>query len=293
MFGFLNVNKPVGPTSHNIVARIRRSVGRKVKVGHAGTLDPLADGVLVICLGPATRLADYVQSQPKRYVAEIVLGATSTTDDREGQITPTPNARLPSAEAVQGALGRFAGPIQQAPPAYSAVHVQGRRAYKLARAGDQPDLPPRTVTVHEIQLAAYEPPRLRIDVRCGSGTYIRSLARDIGQALGVGGYCSALTRTEVGRFRIDDARPPDELNPARDLLSPLLALADLPKLTVDAAGAEQIRNGRQIDALDGVPAGEVALLGEDGGLLAIAVAAPGGEALQPTKVFCARSPSAG
>ena len=277
MFGFLNVNKPPGPTSHDIVAGVRRLVGRRIKVGHAGTLDPSADGVLVICLGPATRLADYVLAQSKQYVTEIALGATSPTCDSEGEIVATPAARPPSVESVQEALGRFTGQIEQVPPAYSAVHVGGRRAYKLARAGEKPVLPPRTVTLHEIR-------RLRIDVRCGSGTYIRSLARDIGEALGVGGYCSALRRTAVGPFGIDGAHAPDDLRPAEHLIEPLAALGGLPKVTVTSGQAVLIRNGRCV-ALDGpAAAGEVAVVDEAGRLLALASVGGDARTLQPRKV---------
>jgi len=285
MFGLLNVNKPPGPTSHDIVARVRRLVGRKVKVGHAGTLDPAADGVLVICLGPATKLADYVQALPKQYLADVRLGATSTTDDTEGEIVETPRAAPPPPQAVRDALARFAGQIQQVPPAHSAVHVAGRRAYKLARAGEKPVLAPRTVTIHEIRLLACEFPRLQIDVRCGSGTYIRSLARDIGEALGVGGYCAALTRTAVGPFTIDRAHTPDDLRPAEHLLDPLTALDALAKVPVTSDQADLIRNGRCV-ALDAPPdPGEVALLDEAGRLLALATVQSDARGLHPRRVF--------
>jgi tRNA pseudouridine55 synthase len=283
MFGFLNVHKPPGPTSHDIVAQVRRLAGRKVKVGHAGTLDPFAEGVLVICVGPATRLASYVQAAPKRYVAEITLGATSTTEDSEGEIAPTPDAAPPSEAAVRTALAGFAGDIQQVPPAHSAVHVNGRRAYKLARAGEDVQLPPRPVTVHEIALVRYAYPLLTIDVRCGSGTYIRSLARDIGAALGAGGYCSKLTRTEVGLFHLDAAKTPDDLDPEADMLPPLIALESLEKVVVDEEGVAKLLLGQSVSLPDNAPCGEVAAVGPDGRLLALASAEPG--RLRPSKVF--------
>ena len=283
MFGFLNVHKPPGPTSHDIVAHVRRLVGRKVKVGHAGTLDPFAEGVLVICVGPATRLASYVQAAPKRYLAEITLGATSTTDDSEGEITPTPGATPPGEADVREALARFVGQIQQVPPAHSAVHVNGQRAYKLARAGEDVQLAPRPVTVHEIAPVRCEYPRLTIDVRCASGTYIRSLARDVGAALGVGGYCSKLTRTEIGLFHLDDAKTPDDLDPEGDLRPPLVALESLEKVVVDEEGVTKLMMGQSVSLPDDAPCGEVAAVGPDGRLIALASAEPG--ALRPTKVF--------
>jgi len=283
MFGSFNICKPPGPTSHDIVAQVRCLVGRKVKVGHAGTLDPFAEGVLVICVGPATRLASYVQLAPKRYLAEITLGATSTTDDSEGEIAPTPDAAPPGEPAVHDALASFVGLIQQVPPAHSAVHVDGRRAYKLARAGEDVQLAPRPVTIHDIALVAYEYPLLTIDVRCGSGTYIRSLARDIGAALGVGGYCSKLTRTEVGPFHLDAAKAPDGLNAEADLIPPLAALDSLGKIAIDNKGVAKLQMGQSIRLPEDAPCGEVAAVGPDGRLVAIASAEPG--RLRPTKVF--------
>ena len=283
MFGFLNVHKPPGPTSHDIVAHVRRLVGRKVKVGHAGTLDPFAEGVLVICVGPATRLASYVQLAPKRYLAEITLGATSTTDDSEGEVALTPDAAPPGEADVREALASFVGQIQQVPPAHSAVHVNGQRAYKLARAGEDVQLPARAVTIHEIALVHYEALLLMIDVRCGSGTYIRSLARDVGAALGVDGYCSKLMRTEVGPFRLDDAKAPDDLDPEGDLLPPLVALESLEKVAVDAEGVAKLMMGQSISLPADVPCREVAAVGPDGRLIALASSEPG--TLRPTKVF--------
>ena len=289
MFGLLNVHKPPGPTSHDIVAAVRRLAGRGVKVGHAGTLDPFAGGVLVVCVGAATRLADYVQRQPKRYTAGIVLGVTSTTDDSEGEIAADPAVRAAPQDAVLEAIARFVGEIEQVPPAHSAVHVDGRRAYKLARAGERVNLKPRTVSVHAIELLDYDFPHLELDVRCGSGTYIRALARDIGAALGVGGYCGHLTRTEVGPFTIDAATPPDRLDLSRDLADPLLAVQDMPRVTVSPPQADLIRTGRRVRHAHAPDHGEVAVVDDAGRLLAIAAVVDGG-ALQPTKVFPGAGP---
>jgi tRNA pseudouridine55 synthase len=285
VIGFLNVFKPAGPTSHDIVAGARRRLPRGVKVGHCGTLDPFAEGVLVLCVGAATRLAAYVQRQPKRYLAQVTLGASSTTDDPTGTITPTPpgapGRAPPSEEQARACLAAFVGEIRQAPPAHSAVHVEGRRAYQLARRGQDVDLAPRPVSVYGIDVLRYEYPLLELDVRCGGGTYIRALARDIGVALGTAAYCSRLTRTEVGVFRAADAVRPDDLDPTRDLLSPLAALEGMERLTLEEADCARVAMGRSVDlplarAVSGTggaapqSCGEVALLNEKGELLAIA-----------------------
>lgn len=286
MFGFLNVHKPPGPTSHDIVAGVRRLVGGKTKVGHAGSLDPFAEGVLVICVGPATRLAEYVQAAPKRYHADVTLGATSTTDDIEGRITPnSPAAAPPDEQHVRQALARFVGSIGQRPPAHSAVHVDGRRAYKLARAGCRVKLQPREVTIHALDLLNWAWPVLTMDVRCGTGTYIRALARDIGEALGVGGYCSGLTRTEVGVFRAEQAVLPDQLDPARDLRDPLAALEELPKITVAGEGARRLALGQGIGLAEDARPGETAVLDPAGRLLSIATVLEDRRTLKPDKVF--------
>ncbi|HOF19452.1 MAG TPA: tRNA pseudouridine(55) synthase TruB, partial [Phycisphaerae bacterium] len=165
MFGFFNLRKPAGPTSHDMVSAVRRLLPRGTRVGHAGTLDPFADGVLVICVGPAARLAEFVQAAPKRYRAVVTLGATSTTDDPEGEILPREPAPPPSPQDVRQAVARFVGEIPQTPPAHSAVLVNGHRAYKLARAGRELNLRPRVVAIHAIDVIRYDWPRLTLDVR--------------------------------------------------------------------------------------------------------------------------------
>jgi len=288
MFGFFNIAKPSGPTSHDIVDQVRQLLGRGVKVGHAGTLDPFADGVLAVCVGPATRLADYVQSRPKRYAARVSLGAVSATDDPEGPITPTPGAAPPLRQAVEEALAAMVGEIQQSPPAHSAVHVNGNRAYKLARKGRELDIPPRPVVVHEIRLARYEWPVLEIDVRCGGGTYIRALARDIGKSLGVGGYCAALTRTEVGPFHLDQAKKVEALDVQNDLIGPLAALEGLLQVTLTDEDARRIGLGQSVMLRQPAPSGQAAVLGASGELIAIANLEDDGLTLRPDKVFPAR-----
>ena len=312
LFGFYNINKPAGPTSHDIVARVRRrlreEMALKIKVGHTGTLDPFASGVLVVAAGPATRLADYVQAAPKRYTAEVTLGATSTTDDVEGDITPVTAAAPPTRKQVHAALDEFVGTIMQRPPAYSAVHVNGRRAYKLARDGREVDVPARAVTIHALELLRYEYSAATLDVLCASGTYIRSLARDLGEALGVGGYCTALVRTAVGEFTIDRAAAVDELDLARDLIPPLTPLADMPAMAVPQELLTPLAHGKMLHVarltrLDATPRRasmpalralgdasaeggcEVALVDEASGLLAIGQLRADGQAVHPWKVF--------
>ncbi|MDQ7012782.1 MAG: tRNA pseudouridine(55) synthase TruB [Planctomycetota bacterium] len=215
--GLLIVDKPRGPTSMHVCrivkAKLRRGgAAKRVKVGHGGTLDPLATGVVVVLIGrAATRLCDEVMAGEKRYVAEVDLGHRSTTDDAEGELTAISLLRAPSREEVEAVCARFVGVIEQKPPAHSAIWIDGQRAYKLARAGDAPEMKARPVEVHSIEVVEYEFPRLVLDVRCGKGTYIRSLARDIGGAIGGGGMLAGLRRTAVGGFTIERAVGLDDL----------------------------------------------------------------------------------
>jgi len=214
--GLLIVDKPEGPTSMDVCRRVRarlRAGGapKRVKVGHGGTLDPLATGVLVVLVGKATKLCDQIMAGEKRYLAEVDLSQSSTTDDREGERTVAEVERPPSREEVEAACARFVGTVEQVPPAYSAIKVDGERAYRRARAGDAPKLEARPVVIHAIELLQYEWPIATVDVRCGKGVYIRSLARDLGAALGVGGMLQSLRRTAVGEFTVDRATPLDDL----------------------------------------------------------------------------------
>lgn len=215
LMGLLIVDKPLRRTSMDVCADVRARLRRagapkRVKVGHAGTLDPMATGVLVVLVGRATRLCDRFMASRKRYMATVDLSAFTTTDDVEGARTEVACA-VPSREAVDATIADHVGVIQQRPPAFSAVHVAGRRAYDMARRGEQVDLPPRPVVVHGISVIDYSFPRLVIDVWCGKGTYIRSLARDIGRTLGTGGTLASLRRTASGRCGIDDAVTLDAL----------------------------------------------------------------------------------
>ncbi|MFN0134331.1 MAG: tRNA pseudouridine(55) synthase TruB [Phycisphaerales bacterium] len=210
--GLLIIDKPEGITSMGVCRRVRGALvaggaPKRVKVGHGGTLDPLATGVLVILVGKATRLCDQIMAGQKRYLAEVDLSRTSTTDDREGEQHEVCCLRAPTIEEVRAACARFVGEIMQAPPAYSAIKVEGQRAYRLARAGAPPVLPPRPVRIDSIDVLGYEWPLATLDILCGKGTYIRSLARDLGGSLTGGGMLHSLRRTRVGKFTIDDAVP--------------------------------------------------------------------------------------
>jgi len=195
-FGLLIVDKPVGPTSHQIVHIVRKGTGIR-KVGHAGTLDPRASGVLVLCLGAATRLSEYLSARDKRYQALVRFGVATTTYDSDGDVTQTGGV-VPPLDTIQQALTAFRGRIEQAPPPFSAVKIQGRKAYQLARRGEPPALAPRPVDIRRLDVIDYTPPDLALDVECSAGTYIRTLAHDLGQTLGCGAHLSALRRTASG-----------------------------------------------------------------------------------------------
>lgn len=214
--GFLVIDKREGLTSMTICAVVRgklRAAGapKRIKVGHGGTLDPLATGVLVVLIGKATPLCEQVMIGEKQYVAEVDLSRTSTTDDREGEFTEVIPEHLPTPADIEAACQRFTGVIQQTPPAYSAMKIGGQRAYKIARKGGTPEMKPRPVEIHEITVLEYAWPIVKIDIRCGKGTYIRSLARDLGGALGAGGMLLSLRRTRVGRWTIEQSQTLDDL----------------------------------------------------------------------------------
>jgi tRNA pseudouridine55 synthase len=202
--GILIINKPKNWTSFDVVAKIRNKLGVK-KVGHTGTLDPMATGVLVLCLGKATKKAQEITGTDKEYVAEITLGATSNTDDAEGVITKKLGVRSLELGVVEKAIDKFQGTFEQIPPQFSAKKIKGQRAYKLARQGKKVELKPVEITIHELELLDYKWPVVRLRTLCSKGTYIRSLARDIGKELGVGGYLSKLERTKVGDYIIDQS----------------------------------------------------------------------------------------
>ena len=276
MDGVLLRAKPAGVTSHDVVAEVRRSLPRGTKVGHAGTLDPFATGLLVILVGRATRAQRFLMELPKTYRAVARLGWTSTTGDRDGELVET--GRMPESLSIP------VGPQLQTPPAYSAVKVGGRRAYELARAGETPELRARPVTVHRAELLWHEDDRAAFEIECSSGTYVRSLVTDLGDA-----YCEELERTAIGDLRLEDASGGDPAadasggDPSADLIPLRDALAFLPERPLTAEEAMAVRNGRRVPAHGGAtgPArltheGELLAIGErrDGELRPVVVFAP-------------------
>ncbi len=246
--GLLNLDKPPGMTSRRVVDRAERLV-RPAKAGHAGTLDPLATGVLVVAVGAATRLIDYVQRMAKEYRATFLLARESPTEDVEGEVRLLADPPVPDRQQIIQAAARFVGTIQQVPPSFSALKVAGRRAYELAREGKPAALKPRQVSVHRIDVLAYDYPRLELEIECSRGTYVRSLGRDLAAALGTAAVMSALRRTAVGTFRASDALGLDELNKdniEQHMLPPICAVAALPRLRLSASQTAAVRNGQTI-----------------------------------------------
>ncbi len=278
--GVLVVDKPAGPTSHDIVDRVRQAFGLR-RVGHTGTLDPFATGVLAVCLGKATRLARFLAEGEKLYRATIRLGFATTTDDATGDPIGEALAVHVQREALTAALARFTGSFDQVPPAYSAKHVGGRRLYELARRGETGTAPRRAVpvTVHAIELLEAAGDLVEIEVRCAPGTYIRALGRDLGEDLGVGGHLTALRRLRSGAFGLEHAVAADRVvASSRSMVIPLSGLLDaMPAVRVNAEGREAVRHGRALgrvlvaSGFPESPPDRVRVLDESGRLLALAV----------------------
>lgn len=284
--GVLPVDKPRGPTSHAMVAHARRALGTR-RIGHTGTLDPFASGLLLLCIGRATRIAEYLSGMDKRYSAVVRLGVTTDTDDDTGQVTAERDAAGISAADVERALAALRGDVMQRPSTYSAKKVGGRRAYSLARQGRAVELEPVPVTIRQLAVTHIAWPDIEIDVTCSSGTYIRAIARDLGDALGVGAHLTGLRRTAVGSsYTVDRAVSADELvsdpDAVRRVLIPTLdALGSMPRVELSADDVAHIRHGRVL-ARDVDVSGPIALAA-NGELVAIADAAGG--MLRPRKVF--------
>jgi tRNA pseudouridine55 synthase len=283
--GVLPVDKPVGPTSHDVVGAVRRAL-RTRRVGHTGTLDPFASGLLLICVGSATRIAEYLTGLDKSYIARIRLGAATDTDDSTGAILSEVDAMHIERSAVDGALVRMTGTVMQRPPTYSAKKVAGERAYAAARAGRALDLAPVPVRIDELRVLNFDLPELDVQVSCGSGTYIRAIARDLGEALGVGGHLTALRRTRVGGHSVDDALSLDDLGDDRRVeaavKSAAAALTGMPQVTLDDEQLVHIRHGRPVHFEHPATDGPVALL-HSGALVAIGHST--GSEIRPRKVF--------
>jgi tRNA pseudouridine55 synthase len=313
--GVFNINKPQGMTSHDVVAHVRRLVRghrpatsmngwnagparQMVRVGHAGTLDPIATGVLPVLVGKATRLVEYLSEADKAYRATLVLGATSDTYDREGIITPTtPAPPMPSLEQVKDVATKFIGQIEQLPPMYSAVKVGGRKLYELARAGAYVERTPRRVRISRLDIQAYRPPFVQIYVECSKGTYIRTLAHDIGQVLGTGAYLSELVRTRHGPFTLEQAVTLQDLEAAfhegtwpEMLYPPEYILKGWPTYVLTPEQAREVSHGRPLALPPPEP-------DEEGGPALLAATTPRGQlsailywddhrkVWQPRKVF--------
>jgi len=276
--GIVVVDKPSGMTSRRVVDRVLRQV-RPAKAGHAGTLDPLATGVLVVCVGKATRLVEYVQRMPKRYRATFLLGRRSPSDDVETEVTALDHPPQPSRERLAAAIAAWTGEIEQRPPVYSAVKIGGRRAYKLARRGLDVVIRPRRVTVYALRVIDYAYPRMVLDVACSGGTYMRSLGRDVAESCGSSAVMEALVRTAVGPFTRDAAYPIDTLVPDRMagwLRSPAEAVCDLPAVQVSEDQVGQLIRGRKIAVREvaAVAGAELAAFDREGRLVAILRAVP-------------------
>ena len=284
--GILNIAKPAGITSRRVVDGVQRLV-RPAKAGHAGTLDPLATGVVVVCIGQATRLIEYVQRMRKSYRATFLLGRTSDTEDIEGEVVELAAAPEPTEAEITLAAQSFLGEIMQRPPAFSAIKVKGRRAYELARAGKQVELEPRPVTVYDLQVVSYAHPQLVVDVTCSRGTYVRSLGRDLAESLVTSAVMSALVRTAIGEFRVEDAVDLGSLSNdtlAEHLLPPAAAVADLPTIELNADELQLVRHGRAFASSAASSAAEVAAFDAAGSLVAILEPADA-EQLKPIRVF--------
>jgi tRNA pseudouridine55 synthase len=287
MNGILIVDKPQGRTSHDVVAAVRRAARTK-KVGHAGTLDPMATGVLVLALGKATRTLEYLTAHDKTYNATVRLGATTDTYDAEGQVTFSHDEPLPSLEAVEAALEGFRGQIGQVPPLFSAIKQGGEALYEKARRGETVELAPRPITIYRLAVTDWQPPDLSLHVHCSKGTYIRSLAHDLGQALGIGGHLTALRRVASGSFTLAQAHALEAIAAATPqeieaLLLPVgFGLETLPTLQVSDAEIIELQHGRALSAEQGE--GTVRALNAQGTLIAILHWQPE-RGWQPEKVF--------
>ncbi len=288
-FGLLVVDKPVGPTSHQVVTLIRRGTGIR-KVGHAGTLDPRASGVLVLCLGAATRLSEYLSTSSKQYEAVVRFGSATRTYDSEGDVIYE-TGESPTKREILKYLPEFMGEIEQVPPPFSAIKVKGKKAYEMAREGNDVDLEARTVTIEKLEIVSYRPPDLSLRIECSAGTYIRSLAHDLGERMGTGAYLAGLRRTKAGPFKIEDATPLAMLevgfiaeNWEQYVIPAAEALPEFPILEVNGESLSQLQNGHRIEAKPGSQ-GMARAIDADGELVAVLEAVEDGSLWHPVKVF--------
>jgi len=285
--GVLLVDKPAGPTSHDVVVRARRALGTR-RIGHTGTLDPFASGLLALCVGAATRIASLLSALPKRYEAEMTLGTSTTTDDPTGETVATTDdwKRLEVGRITESLLGQI-GPLDQRPPAFSAKKVQGERMYRLARAGRAPPVEPVRVVVHALEITAIRLPVVHFLIVCSAGTYVRAIARDAGDRLGVPAHLSALRRTRIGDLDVADAVALEEISDPVAVQpawrAPLDVLHHLPHFDVDGRGADDLRNGRATRCQRCDPPCDVGIAAHEARLVAIVRCDDGW--LRPRKVF--------
>lgn len=291
MDGIFNINKPTGMTSHDVVAIIRKHLKQK-RVGHAGTLDPLASGVLPICVGQATRVAEYLSESGKAYQADIKFGTATETYDAEGTITATASTADLTLHMIEETLEHFRGPQMQYPPRYSAIKIHGQPAYKSARAGEAIILEPRPIVIYTLEIRDWIPPQLTLAIECSKGTYIRSLAHDLGMQLGCFAYLQALVRTRSGPFTLSDSITLEQLaeavetNCIQHYAFPLdKALEQYPAFKLDAETVERIKHGNTFNNLLANNSGLVRVYDTNGALIAIAAWSEEQQAWQPEKVF--------
>lgn len=288
LHGYLVVDKPAGWTSHDVVGRIRRLTGER-KVGHAGTLDPAATGVLPVAIGTATRSLEFLSDSSKTYLAEITFGITTDSFDADGTVTAVCSPDELDAELITAGLEAFRGPILQVPPMHSAIKIGGRRLYELARKGEEIEREPRAVVIHEARLLAWDPPVATVCIDCSKGTYIRSIAHDLGQRLGVGAYLSNLVRVRTGSFDLSDAWTIGELEQT-DLISEWERVAVHPDAGASDVDALIINENRSVDWSHGKPlagtgtSGWVRVYDEAGNWRGIALGVPESGLWQPHKV---------
>lgn len=293
MNGVLLVNKPRGPTSFDVVAEVRRRVHEK-RVGHTGTLNPMATGLLPVCVGEACKLVPFLTGFDKRYEAEVIFGVGTTTGDADGEVTERRDASALDEEAVAAAATQLVGVIEQTPPMYSAIRVNGVRLHELARQGVEVERKGRDIMVHALALRRIEGPRYHLDIHCGKGTYVRVIAEDLGRALGLPAHLASLRRTAVGPFSVDAAVPLADLAASSRALGLAEAIQHLPTLRLDAAGTKRIRAGQE-RWLFGLPEppieGQNRILDEQGAL--VAVIERSGEKIRFLRVFVDTPPSSG
>lgn len=288
MNGWINLNKPVGMSSAHAVSRVKRALPKKTKIGHAGTLDPLADGVLPLAVGEATKMIPLLHMDDKTYRFSIVWGEERSTDDAEGEVTATSDHR-PTREAIESILPQFRGTITQIPPAFSAIKIDGERAYDRARAGEKLDMPPRQVEIYALEIESHDETRTILECTCGTGTYVRSLCRDIAHALGSAGYVGLLTRTRVGPFAMDSAFSLDKDGQIVDkdalhaaFLPVDYGLDDILAVTVSRFEEARLRNGQEVVMQSAAFAEPVLIYGDDG---LIGIGAQDNRTLKPKRIL--------